>query len=176
MEEIKLIFEDEEILGFGYITNYRLVLKLDKPKKYNNKEYFKSLPNDYFDIPLFFINKLEKFPDKKFHSKYLLELATKDQRNIKFSVFSDEKHSKHFYNILCKLIYPKDFLDFLKYTIRYRENHPVNNDGWKLYKMKEEFKRQGVRYENSFKSEIGKNSTNVVTIEDVSIIFIEILF
>lgn len=72
-----------------------------------------------------------------------MEIHTKDNRNFRLNVFNEEKT---FYNHLHKLIAPKDFSDFLKYAMRYRETHPVNNDGWRIYKMREEFKRQGVNY------------------------------
>lgn len=148
-----MVLDDHEILGYGYVTNYRMVLKLEKHKNETIKKYLNHLPKDYFDIPIFFINKLERFSDKKSNSKYIIEIGTKDQRNIKFLIFNEEKH---FYNILNKLSNPKEFNDIIKYAIRYRETHPVNTDGWRIYKMKEEFKRQGVVYEN-YVYEINKN-------------------
>lgn len=102
---------------------------------------------------MFFINKLEKFSEKKSTSKYVIEIGTKDQRNIKFLIFNEEKQ---FYNYLNKLINPKEFSDIIKYAIRFRETHPVNYDGWKIYKMRDEFKRQGIVYEN-YVHEIKKN-------------------
>jgi hypothetical protein len=64
--------------------------------------------------------------------------------------------------LLLNLTTPKDFSDFLKYAMRYRETHPVNNDGWRIYKMKEEYKRQGVNYAvDNFVNEIGKKEENV---------------
>lgn len=146
--------DDHEVLGYAYLTNYRIVLKLDKPKNDILRKYLSHLPRDFFDIPIFFINKLDRFSDKKSNSKYVIEIGTKDQRNFKFLIFSEEKH---FYNYLNKLINPKEFSDIIKYAIRYRENHPVNYDGWKIYKMRHEFKRQGVVYENMV-HEINKNS------------------
>lgn len=112
---------------------------------------------------MFFINKLERFSDKKTNSKYVIEIGTKDQRNIKFLIFNEEKH---FYNHLNKLINPKDFSDIIKYAIRYRETHPVNYDGWKIYKMREEFKRQGVVYEN-YVHEINKDPFDLTNNEPV---------
>lgn len=116
---------------------------------------------------MFFINRLERFSDKKSNSKYVIELGTKDQRNIKFLIFNEDKQ---FYNYLNKLINPKEFTDILKYAIRYRETHPVNNDGWKIYKMRDEFKRQGVVYEN-YVHEINKN-TNDLSHHELVIILI----
>ena len=104
-------------------------------------KYLSNFPKDYFEIPIFYINKIEQTSSKKSHSKYLMEISTKDNRNLRFNVFNEEKT---LYNHLHKLSNPKEFTDFLKYTMRYRESHPVNNDGWRIYKMKNEFKRQGV--------------------------------
>jgi len=141
------------LIGYAFLTNYRLILKLEKPSDDKIRKYLKLLPRDYFEIPIFFINKIEKFSDKKSSFRYVIELGTKDLRNLRFIVFNEEKI---LYNYLNKLINPKEFTDILKYAIRYRETHPVNNDGWKIYKMREEFKRQGIVYENIV-NEINKN-------------------
>jgi len=151
------------LIGYAFLTNYRIVLKLEKPKNDIIRKYLYHLPKDFFEIPLYFINKLDKLSDKKTNSKYIIEIGTKDQRNIKFIIFNEEKH---FYSCLNKLINPKEFTDMLKYAIRYRETHPVNFDGWKIYKMKEEFKRQGVVYENIV-NEIKKNPSDFSTYEPV---------
>ena len=167
-EEIKFVLDDHEILGYAYITNYRVVVKLEKPRNDILKKYLNHLPNDYFEIPVFLINKLERYSDKKSNSKYVIEISTKDQRNLKFLIFNEEKH---FYNDLNKLINPKDFTDIIKFAIRYRETHPVNYDGWKIYKMRDEFKRQGVVYEN-YVHEINKNHIDLSDHEPVIKIFI----
>ncbi len=167
-EEIKFVLEDHEILGYAYLTNYRVVLKLEKPKNDILRKYLNHLPEDYFDIPVFFINKLEKNFDKKSHSKYVIDIGTKDQRNIKFQIFNEEKQ---FYNCLNKLINPKEFTDVIRYAIRYRDTHPVNTDGWKVYKMRDEFKRQGILYEN-YVHEINKNEYELNNIEPVKLKYI----
>lgn len=137
----------------AYLTNYRLVLKLDSPQQKNLKKYLNNFPKDYFEVPLFFISKLE-ISSKKSNSKYLVEIHTKDNRNFRMNIFSEEKT---LYNNLLKLTNPKEFSDFMKYSMRYRETHPVNNDGWRIYKMREEFKRQGVNFwVDNFVHEIDK--------------------
>jgi hypothetical protein len=144
-EEIKFHLDDYELLGIAYLTNYRLVIKLDKPPQKNIVKYLSNLPKDYFDIPLFHISKLELNSSKRSQSKYIIEIHTKDQRNIRLEIFNEEKM---LYNQINKLITPKEFVEFLTFTRKYKLNHNENGskNGWKIYKMKEEFKRQGLNY------------------------------
>jgi hypothetical protein len=139
---------------------------LERPLKKNIIKYLSNLPKDYFDIPLFYINKLEINSTKKSTSKYLLDLHTKDNRHIRLEIFSEDKN---LYSQINKFITPKDFSDFLKYGMTYRENHPVNNDGWRIYKMREEFRRQGIIYSvDNFVNEKDKNkSEEVVKIKNL---------
>jgi hypothetical protein len=59
-----------------YLTNYRLVFKLDKPTQKNIARFLSNFPKDYFDVPLFLINKIEQGSNKKSNSKFFVEINT----------------------------------------------------------------------------------------------------
>ena len=130
-------------------------------KRIENEEIIillKSLKKDFFDIPIYFINKLEKSNDKKTNEKYFLEIGTIDQRILKLTVLSENKDL--FLN-LHKIINPLEFMDILRYPIKFKQNHKIKNDGWKIYKLKKEFKRQGLKIFDTSKNEKIQNNNPV---------------
>jgi hypothetical protein len=106
---------------------------------------FLYFPAEYFDIPLFFINRVDKIQDKKNYNNYLLEIHTKDNRCLKLVL---DNNSKKFYGTLVTITNPKEIHGYLMPAMKYRESHPVNFDGWTVYDSLKEFQRQGVILDN----------------------------
>jgi myotubularin-related protein 1/2 len=132
------------------LTDYRISFRYSKGplgvKSSNANNPFVNYPKDYFDLPLFFINRIDKNPDKRLTTKYVLDICTKDNRVIRLSFNND---SKKIYGNLAGLCNPKENTLYYTFAIKYREYHPVNYDGWLIYDFTKEFERQGLILQNN---------------------------
>lgn len=139
-DECVLKLEDSDYPGLLALTDYRLIYKYDKSVVKNHSKIFGNFPKDYFEIPVLMISKIEKNNEKKISNKYNIEIFTKDNRNLKLTILNS---SKQLYGELAVMCNPTDISGFYQYSIKYREFHPVNEDGWKIYNFMSEFTRQG---------------------------------
>jgi hypothetical protein len=160
-EECHIRIDEYDYPGNCLLTDYRISFR---PRKTNNGLQLSNFPKDYFDIPLFFIAKIEKNVDKKLVRKYLLEITSKDNRVMKLLL---NVESKKFYGTLCTLTNPKDCSGYTSYALKYREYHPCNIDGWSRYDPIKEFQRQGVVLldEGNFNT----NSKDLIKIKSMTI-------
>jgi hypothetical protein len=141
-EKIILRIDEYDFEGHVVLTDYRLIYKPnEKMLKQCFKNPFPHISDDYFDIPIFLFSKMEKSIDRKNPNNFLLEISTKDNRLLRLVC---DNNAKRLYGSLALLTNPKDVNNFTLPAIRYREYHPVNNDGWSLYDPLTEFNRQGV--------------------------------
>ncbi len=128
-------YEDTEKDGIIVVTEYRLIF------------IFAIKEEEYIYFQLLSILKLDKTNDKKNIGKYLLEITTKDNRTFKFYVLKDEQQK--LYQHLLRFDNPKDTSIYYKFSVKYRESHPVNIDGWEMYDALCEYKRQGIDFEHN---------------------------
>lgn len=126
--------DETEKEGILVITEYRLIFMFSVPEE------------EYIYLRLLSLNKLDRSNDKKNVGKYFLEIMTKDNRTFKFYILKDEQQK--LYQHLLKYENPKEISIFYKFAYKYRESHPVNNDGWNIYDPLLEFERQGLHFEN----------------------------
>lgn len=141
-EKIILRIDEYDFEGHVVLTDYRLIYKPnEKLLKQCFKNPFPHFTDDYFEIPIFVFSKMEKSIDRKNPNNFLLEIYTKDNRVVKLVC---DNNCKRLYGALALLTNPKDINNFTLPAIKYRECHPVNNDGWYLYDPITEFNRQGV--------------------------------
>jgi hypothetical protein len=140
LEKVEAFYksEDPNLKGILIITDFRIAFKF----------YFDTIIDrlgygqDYFNIPLFCINKIEKAHEKKNFKRYTLELFLKDSRQIKFVIVSD--HIK-FYHRINELIISNSPNTFYQFAEKYNDsNIEFMVQGWDKYDPKEEYMRQGV--------------------------------
>ena len=141
--------------GIAILTNYSFQFK-------ENTSIFseqKQKTNKLFKIPYFLLLELKKTGEKIFKSNessvqqtyfYNIELSTKDNRNLKFLVETDKP--RFFENFYSKAFPKKSNREFYIYAQEYAKSDKFKDkkvDGWKIYDIAGEFKRQGLD-ENRF--------------------------
>lgn len=134
-ENANIRYDDTEKEGIIVITEYRLIF------------IFSVKEEEIIYFQLLGIAKLDKSNDKKNIGKYFLEITTKDNRFFKFYLLKDDQQK--IYQHLLKYDSPKDISIYYKFALKYREFHPVNNNGWDVYDALTEYKRQGLNFEHN---------------------------
>lgn len=124
------------------ITNYRVVFKSD------DENFFRKYPikKDYMSIPMSFIYKLERSLDKKDPVISFIDIYSKDGRTIRLR-FKEGTESSATLQYLQIYSFPekKDYFfafDHFKAERELEEKY----QGWKIYDIEKEFKRQGVDF------------------------------
>src|SRR4051812_25121913 len=95
LEKVEAFYksEDPNLKGILVITDFRIAFKFYFDNMIDRLGY----SQDYFNLPLFTINKTEKAHEKKNFKRYTLELYLKDSRQIKLIIVSD--HIKFYHRI-----------------------------------------------------------------------------
>lgn len=124
------------------ITNYRVVFKPD------DENFFRRYPlrKDYMSIPMSFIYKLERSLDKRDPVISFIDIYSKDGRTIRLR-FKEGTESSATLQYLQIYSFPdkKDYFfafDHYKAARELEEKY----QGWKIYDIEKEFKRQGVDF------------------------------
>ena len=134
-----LNFPDKRYMGVLVLTDFRLIFQIEN-EKYLNYNY----SDDYFKLPLFSIQKIEKVQDKKMsYDAYPLEVTVKDTRVIKFHIWDQQR----FYYNLSDAINPRSPIVWQIFAEEYNKaNFRAQNitNGWDIYDPVIEFSRQGV--------------------------------
>lgn len=137
-------YPDINCEGLLILTNFKIFFK-PRDHDINKKKHLKP---DYFSIPLGFISKYEKISDKKNINLVTLDLYSKDGRIFKFRIttgFSAE--TNQFLQYLPLYFFPEKKEYFFAYEFgKYSELEKKYN-GWKVYDIEEEFRRQGIDFE-----------------------------
>ena len=128
-------YDDIEKEGIIVITEYRFIFN------------FSIQEEEFLYFQLLAINKIDKTNDKKNYGKYILDITTKDNRTFKFYILKDDQQKLHHH--LSIFANPKDPNLYYKFAVKYRETHPVNNNGWEIYDPLKEFDRQGLKFNNN---------------------------
>jgi hypothetical protein len=153
--KISVKIDEYHYEGQVVLTDYRMIFKPDENSlKKNLKNPFRILQKDYFDLPIFLISRLEKTIDKINPHLFILEVFTKDNRQIRL-VMANE--NKKLFGLLANSVNSKDINSYFQMAYKYREYHPVNYDGWAVYDLIKEFQRQGVDFNNYNSFNSGNN-------------------
>ena len=143
LTKASLNFPEKRYMGVFVLTEFRLIYQIEN-EKYLNYNY----SEDYFKIPLFSIQKIEKIQDKRMsYDAYPLEITLKDTRVIKFHVWDQQR----FYYNLSDAINPRSPMVWQIFTEEYNKaNFKDKNitNGWYIYDPIKEFSRQGVTETN----------------------------
>jgi hypothetical protein len=149
--KISVKIDDYHYEGQLILSDYRMIFQPDENLlKKNMKNPFKILESDYFDVPIFLMSRLEKTVDKNNPHIFILEIFTKDNRQIRL-VMANE--NKKLFGLLATCVNSKEINSYFQIAYKYREYHPVNNDGWTVYDLIKEFHRQGVDFTNKMSYE-----------------------
>jgi len=145
--------ESKEYLGKLFLTEYQLIFQLNDFYKYKNKKKSQILSNN-FKTYFFNITKTEKTSDKSLVAeKYSLTVTLNSGLQWKFIILAKEYK---FYTELLNKIYIRDYSQYFKFCKSFnktaKDRIKILNkgskeeivDGWSIYKMEEEFKRQGI--------------------------------
>ena len=134
---------ENSTVGIMILTQYRFVFKF----LYEKTEKKMNFSNDFFKIPYILITKIEKKPYREPNIISII-ISVRDGRNIQIYIigenqnkFLEELQNKSFPLKFDLFSFPKDFNDDLK-----REKEEFN--GWKIYDMYNEYKRQGINFQD----------------------------
>ena len=158
-DQCKLNFNEKDYSCKVIITNFRLVIKPNfnvNKEDISNEEIIEDInnliPNNYFDLPIHQIEKVEKIIKNNnnqinFNSQYTIMINMKDLRE--FKLIFNYGENENFFLILNSYIYFKETSDYLSYAIKYNDENPIyknnkNINGWLLYDHYQEFSRQGL--------------------------------
>ena len=134
-----LNYPEKRYMGVLVLTDFRIIFQIEN-EKYLNYNY----SDDYFKIPLFSIQKIEKVQDKKMsYDAYPLEITLKDTRVIKLYIWDQQR----FYYNLSDAINPRSPIVWQIFAEEYNKaNFKSQNitNGWDIYDPVIEFSRQGV--------------------------------
>jgi len=156
------------------ITRYKIVFNPDESKNkeinpsyddcsdselsgsLGDENFLPSIPEykkRYFNIPVHMFYNVSFESEKKNIQKFYITVHTKDFREVRF-IMTDYRKGKHLFETLNRVAFPnflwKDVFA-LKYEYQIKNSHkeyrikmdlPIN--GWDVYDMEDEFKRQGV--------------------------------
>lgn len=132
-------------VGVFVITDFRIVFCFKDEKKLAKMKFHP----DYFNIPLFQIEKVNQLQDKEKTASCPLEITLKDSRVLNFYLW--EKDST-IIDLLKKNCFPKETEMLYNFTSCYNEYINKNSspyiNGWDLYDPIKEFQRQGVLESN----------------------------
>ena len=139
--------------GTAIITDYCFHFK-------ENEKTTSDRPLD-IKIPVFLINKIKEVEDK-IVAFYILEFWTRDNRHLKFKVFTDKKS---FYNTLFNRAFPKksnsEFSIYASEYAKLEQYQPnrleTSQNGWYIYIPELEFKRQELDTKRFQLSKINEN-------------------
>jgi hypothetical protein len=139
LEKVETFYksEDPNLKGIFILTDYRIAFKF----YFDSMSERMGLGQDYFNIPLFNISKIEKNSEKKNFKKYALEINLKDSRQLKFIILSDQAKLFHKINDLIVTGNPMTFFNFAE---KYNKDNDYMVQGWDKYNAMEEYYRQGV--------------------------------
>jgi myotubularin-related protein 1/2 len=138
-------FEDANLIGTIVMTDFRVLFKF-KEESLMEKLNFDL---DNFKIPFYSVAKIEKTNDKKNMTRYSIDISTKDYRNIKFIISSDQLK---FYANLNNFVFPREYSLNFTFAFKFREasyEEVSFVDGWKIYDPISEYKRQGIQFDDS---------------------------
>uniref|UniRef100_A0A8C5E9X6 Myotubularin n=1 Tax=Gouania willdenowi TaxID=441366 RepID=A0A8C5E9X6_GOUWI len=121
------------VKGKVLITNFRLYFK----SSYNVS------PTVMLDVPLGAISRVEKMggASSRGENSYGLDITCKDMRNLRFALKQEGHSRRDIFELLFKYAFPLSHgLPLFAYVTqeKYAEN------GWKIFKPMEEFRRQGL--------------------------------
>lgn len=138
-KKCEIRIEELEYPCKALITGYCLHLK---PSFNTNSVYEYIFPSDYFSIPIHIIQSCEKTIDKKDSFKYLIEITTKDNREIDllFRVGQNEA----FHSRLTGLLETKEGPNYSSFAMLYNNNYEPKENGWNIYDAETEYIRQGI--------------------------------
>jgi hypothetical protein len=94
---------------------------------------------------------LEKSVDKKINGKYNLDIWTKDNRQLNFSIINEDFK---FYCLLNKFSFPSEESLFSRFALKYCIDHKKMDqgqdfNGWNVFNLEKELERMGVDFKNS---------------------------
>lgn len=127
-------------------------------------------------IPLFIISKIKEIDEKNNNNSYTLEFWTKNNRNFKFLIKSE---NMNFYNMLNYRAFPKKSnKEFYLYAERFAFNYILSEDffedkeknGWLFYDPFQEFKRQELDENKFVISDINRNFNICSTYPEVLVV------
>lgn len=137
---------DKNLVGVLVLTDFRIIFKFQDER--NEKKC--NFSEDYFKIPIFNIQKIEKVQDKRIsYDAYPIEITLKDTRVIKFHVW--DRINTKFYISLNDSIKPRDPYALFNFTHEYMTKlYNTENDfnGWNIYDPIKEYQRQGITEKN----------------------------
>ncbi|XP_065322687.1 myotubularin-related protein 2-like isoform X2 [Gordionus sp. m RMFG-2023] len=110
------------------------------------------------DLPLGVVYRLEKIGNlsSRGENSYGIEVYCKDLRTLKFA-YKPENHSRrHFFEQLYKLAFPLNHHQPI-WAFSFRDNFDV--DGWKVYRARGEYERQGLPDESWRLTDINRDYT-----------------
>ena len=117
----------------------------------NRPLYFKS---DYYIFPLLSISQCINNYNYFGQSNYCKEITLKDCRNFIFKFTPNS--FKEFSDIIEKYAFPKKIKHFFNCSISHKKTKK-NNKNIKIYKILDEFKRQGINFESNKEFRIFQN-------------------
>jgi hypothetical protein len=145
--------------GIIYLTNFRFIFGTLE----NFSEKYKE---DYFYIPYLLIKNINS-QSLTYNNVLILEL--KDGRTLQFNI---NDNLSIFFKLNEKMIKKTNAFDFPLLFNNYLKNKDIIKDGWKIYDLEKEFKRQGLTFNDScpFKiSSINKGFRYIATYPELLI-------
>ena len=122
--------------GIIYLTNFRFIFGTLE----NFSEKYKE---DYFYIPYLLIKNINS-QSLTYNNVLILEL--KDGRTLQFNILDNQSI---FFKLNEKMIKKTNAFDFPLLFNNYLKNKDIIKDGWKIYDLEKEFKRQGLTFDDS---------------------------
>ncbi|GAM17849.1 hypothetical protein SAMD00019534_010240 [Acytostelium subglobosum LB1] len=117
--------------GDLFMTNYRL-------------KFFETVSGLEYDIPLYSISRVERVGSSKSNTNCYLDISCKDFRFVRFFFPhpNDKRNTsrKKLYKTLKQQVFPGNQTKL--FAFYNKEHYPV--DGWSVFNLEEEYKRQGV--------------------------------
>ena len=118
---------------------------------------FLSINKRFFNIPVHMLYSVDFQHEKKNYDHTYICIETKDFRMIKF-IITGHNRGKDLFNEIRKVAFPnilwKDVFPLkYKYTLKTISRESLNkldlpSNGWEVYDMQKEFKRQGVKHKH----------------------------
>lgn len=138
ISEASIILNSSMFDGKLVLTNFKLHFRPNRNEFYQSYQ----VRPDYFQMPIMFIDKFGKYPEKKTNVLYI-DLVTKDLRIFKFRVPSEsfKDGEKVFFMLENFLTKKKKEHTAIDYAQNYKQ---IDQEfkGWKIYDIVNEFNRE----------------------------------
>ncbi|CAD8198994.1 unnamed protein product [Paramecium octaurelia] len=128
----------QQFYGLLVATNYQIVFS---PQRFPT-----DFRKDYFQIPYTFLIKVDRSIDKKQNDSNILELSSKDGRQLRYRFQREQSDDcACLFNLINKNAYTLQKTTLFAFTF-YKEMQNLENEfqGWKIYNIEKDFERMGV--------------------------------